>query len=259
MYAFSISPSLIAVAGLLVGATVSLDAPFLRAQAPSRVPVGLTAPAPRVNSIGGSPTTTTLTWTAAATGARLLQFEVSRWHQLNTTCCTASVVIPVAQSADASWTDYDFPLAGIYVYRIIAVYADGSRGTMQLDYTRPEPVNPASLIMQPNGLGKVRLTWPEVANASFYQLWGTGIAGTGVTVMNAPPALPGTALYQGVTQQVVDGVRYFSLDLTGINPRTPGGPWSVGSFYVPPTCAGAAMGQPCATVSTSGTDFTRTP
>jgi len=233
-----------------------LGATALSAQTPiSKAAPKTSAPAPRIASIGGSPTTTTLTVIGAAATARLLRFEVSRWNQAAPNCCRNSAVITANQGSEGRWVDHDFPLSGIYVYSITSVYDDGTRGTLQIDYTRPEPVNPDSLAVGQTGYDAVQLTWPEVPQATSYQVWGAGIASSGMTVSNAALPPGSVTLVPGVSQQLIGNVRHFVLTLTGV----PVGAqrYSVGSFYEPPSCTSVPAGQPCQKVSTIGTAFTQ--
>ena len=229
----------------------------LRSTNITRPPIAPSAPPPTVTLIGGSPSMTIVNWTGAAptvAGVQLVQWELDRWHRDNPACCRASTVVPFKgpNYVPPSWNDYYFPLAGVYVYRITSVYSDGSRGTAQVDYTRPDPVNPATLAAVQNGPASVVLTWPEIVNATFYQVWGPGIANTGVAVMNSGPSYGAT-----VVNRTIGGVRNFEMTVVGVPAGTQ--KWSVGTFYEPPVCAGAPPPTPghCPVVSTAVSAFTQ--
>jgi hypothetical protein len=154
------------------GATISLIPP-------GPPPVGL--------SVTGTPAKAFVAWQPAPNAVR---YNVSRWLKANPTCCRNQS----ANLTTTSWTDDNGMLqwSGVYVFALAATYADGSVGSASIEWTRPEPVNPASLTATQAGDGIVQLSWPGVPDASYYLLWGPGLAdgtkasGTAHTVSNVP-------------------------------------------------------------------------
>ncbi len=154
------------------GATLSLSKP---------------GPAPAGISVTGTPASATVSWQAAPNAVR---YTVGRYLKGNLSCCTHSADNITA----TTWTDNTGGLqwSGVYVYTVTAIYADGSAGAAQFEWTRPEPVNPTALTVTQKAEGVVELTWPAVAGASYYLLWGPGLAdatravGTSHTVGNVP-------------------------------------------------------------------------
>ena len=142
-------------------------------------------PAPVGIAVIGTPASATVSWQAAPNAVR---YTVGRYLKDNPSCC--------AHSADnitaTTWTDNTGGLqwSGVYVYTVTAIYADGSAGAAQFEWTRPEPANPTALTATQKAEGVVELAWPAVAGASYYLLWGPGLAdatramGTSHTVAN---------------------------------------------------------------------------
>ena len=248
--------SLVVVPGFLAlplaAQRTKIDVPLDPSQVVRRVP---SAAPPTVTSIGGGPHNTSLNWLPASptvAGVQLVRSDVLRWKQDAPDCCKASTTVPFRgpNYVPPSWFDQDFPLPGIYVYRITTVYSDGSQGMVQVDYTRPDPVNPATLKAVQTGPATVVLTWPEISNGTFYQVWGGGLLNTGLTVQNfgANAGLT-VAHYAGRVELTITGV--------------PSGPqtWMVGTFYRPNFCPNQQPGVPnptCQSVSTAVSDFTKT-
>ncbi|MCY7380641.1 MAG: hypothetical protein LH467_15040, partial [Gemmatimonadaceae bacterium] len=169
-------------------------------------------PAPSGIVAVGTPSRAHLTWNAGR-GAR--SYSVRRWSALNADCCRNSASGLTAPA----WDDSNFPLPGAYMFEVTTTYADGQTRSATISYTRPDPVNPAGFAATQSGEGSVTLSWQAVPGVSFYQVWGPGIASTGVSI-------PGT------THQV-----------TGI--AAGAHQWTIGSFYVP------------GPVSTAGTSFSK--
>ena len=144
-------------------------------------------PAPVGVAVIGTPASATVSWDAAPNAVR---YTVGRYLKGNLSCCSYSADNITA----TTWTDNTGGLqwSGVYVYTVTAIYADGSAGAAQFEWTRPEPVNPTSLTAIQKAEGVVELTWPAVAGASYYLLWGPGLAdatratGTSHTVGNVP-------------------------------------------------------------------------
>lgn len=152
----------------------------VRAGTIGTVPSPITAPTARVGpapvglAVTGTPAMATATWQPAPNA---VSYSIERWLTSNPTCCRNSA----ASITTTSWKDDNGMLqwSGVYAYALRVTYTDGSVGTAQLDWTRPEPANPATLTATQKGEGVVELAWPVVADASYYVLWGPGL-GTGL-------------------------------------------------------------------------------
>ncbi len=99
------------------------------------------------------------------------------------------------------------------------------------DVSHPVPVNPSGFAATPSGAGTVTLSWQAVPGASFYQLWGSGIQNTGVSV---------------------SGTTYTVSNVSAGDHE-----WTVGTFYMPgPTSTEASAFSKArlviAPISTSG-------
>lgn len=158
--------------------------------------------------ITGSPSTSKVTWQPVVGAA---SYQVGRSHQASPECCRNSV----SGLTSPVWNDNTFPLSGVYVYEIVAVFPNGQRTSTTVNYTRPEPLNPTGLTATPTGQGAVKLSWIPVPDVSYYQVWGPGLPNTGVSATGA------------------------SLSVTGVPAGSQS--WTVGSFYAPPPPANSSF------------------
>ncbi len=150
----------------------------------SLIPAG---PAPVGLSVSGTPAAASVAWQAMPNAT---SYSISRWLKNDPTVCRGSS----GSLTSLQWSDGvgAAGCAGTFVYSLSASYADGSVGTAQVEWTSPLPTNPASLTGTVKGDGIVELTWPAVAGASYYLLWGPGLAngtqanGTTYTVQGVP-------------------------------------------------------------------------
>jgi hypothetical protein len=104
-----------------------------------------------------------------------VSYGIERWLTTNPTCCRNAAT----DLTTTSWEDKNGMLqwSGVYTYALTVTYGDGSVGTARLDWTRPEPENPATLTATQKGEGVVELAWPAVPSASYYVLFGPGLGG----------------------------------------------------------------------------------
>ncbi|MEO7104659.1 MAG: hypothetical protein ABI311_14760 [Gemmatimonadaceae bacterium] len=156
--------------------------------------------APRGLAVRGTPSNAKLSWTQ---GLGASSYSVRRWNKQSPECCRTAA----AGLSTTAWDDSNFPLSGVYVYEVTAHGDNGQARSSTIEFTRPEPVNPAGLTARQNGDGIVIVSWQAVPDAAFYQLWGPGITNTGMSVT-------------GTSQQI-----------TGVPAGT--GEWTIGSFYTP--------------------------
>lgn len=152
---------------------------------------GLTAvmpgPAPAGVTVTGTGVTGQVSWQPVM-GA---SYVVQRWFQSEPDCCRANST----QLTSASWTDTGLLRAGVYVYRVVASYADGTQGAAEVTFTRPTPLDPAKFAAQQKGAGLIWLTWTPVAGVTTYLVSGPGtgpsgrqVTGNEVYLESVPPA-----------------------------------------------------------------------
>jgi hypothetical protein len=128
-------------------------------------------PPPMGISVSGTPSLSVVTWQPAPNA---VSYSVSRWMKSNPSCCRNAV----SGLTTPTWTDNNGTLqwSGVYVYAVTVAYANGSVGTAQYEWTRPEPYNPQVLQIHQVAAGAVQLSWTTVDGASYYLLWGPGLA-----------------------------------------------------------------------------------
>jgi hypothetical protein len=144
-------------------------------------------PPPAGVTVTGTPAKAFVAWQPAANA---VSYSVVRWLKSDTRCCRNEA----SGLTTTSWTDENGMLqwSGVYVFAVSASYSDGSAGTTTIEWTRPEPVNPATFTAAQAGDGIVQLAWAAVPDASYYLLWGPGLAdgtksaATTHTVSNVP-------------------------------------------------------------------------
>ncbi len=144
-------------------------------------------PPPTGLAVTGTPAKAFVSWQPAPNA---VSYSVDRWLKDNPGCCRNQAT----NLSTTTWTDENGMMQwpGIYVFALSATYADGSVGSAMLEWTRPDPVNPASLTAAQTGDGTVQLTWPAVHHVGYYLLWGPGLAdgtkttNTTHTVLNVP-------------------------------------------------------------------------
>ena len=152
---------------------------MIRLIQPGPPPTGLT--------VTGTPAKAFVSWQPAPNA---VSYTVDRWMKSNPSCCRNSA----SGLTTTTWTDENGMLqwSGVYVFALSASYADGSVGTAQMEWTRPEPSDPTSFTATQAGAGTVQLNWSAVPDASYYLLWGPGLAdatkttSTTHTVTNVP-------------------------------------------------------------------------
>ena len=204
------------------------------------IPGVLTAgPLPQNISITGTPASAQLTWTVPVS-PRGVFYAVKRWMESDLGCCGAQV----SGLRILGWLDEGVQWPGTYVYRITAFYPDGTVGSVDAKWVRPDPINPtnvrgllAPLRLNVSQLGpstscyddggqptvvvtvpnpspnRVRLLWDAVSGVSWYEVFG--------------PGLPGGSCR--LTHSTVGG-QY--LDITGLPPGNY--TWRIGSYYSSP-------------------------
>lgn len=144
-------------------------------------------PPPTGLAVTGTPAKAFVSWQPAPNA---VSYSVDRWLKALPNCCRNAV----SGLTTTTWTDENGMLqwSGIYVFALSVTYADGSVGSAQLEWTRPEPSNPGTFTATQAGAGTVRLDWSAVPDATYYLLWGPGLAdgtkatGTSHTVSNVP-------------------------------------------------------------------------
>jgi hypothetical protein len=131
-------------------------------------PVG---PAPSGLQVSGTPALAVVSWQPAPNA---VSYAVTRWLKSNPSCCRNTI----SGLTSTSWTDNNGQLQspGVYVFSLSATYADGSVGTAQYEWTRPDPFNPANLAVRQVGPGEIELSWTTVGSAAYYLVWGHGLA-----------------------------------------------------------------------------------
>jgi hypothetical protein len=143
--------------------TTTIEGATIVTTAPGPAPTGLAV-------ITGTPAKATVSWNAAPNA---VSYSVTRWLKSNPTCCRNAATNLTA----TTWNDDNGMLqwSGVYVYALSVTYADGTVGTAQIEWQRPEPYNPASLMVSQSAAGVADLSWTTVGTASYYLLWGPGI------------------------------------------------------------------------------------
>jgi hypothetical protein len=175
---------------VLVSTLAALEAPAQRGTPIPVVPRTIRTPAatgapPAALTATGTPSTATISWQwpAGATG-----FDVFRalapsgnWAKLT------AAPIAVTSFNDGS----GFAYGQAYLYRVVALYADGSYGNADVAFQPPAPVNPAWVKATQQG-SSVTVSWASVPGASRYIVAGASAAdgreiqapGTSVTYQN---------------------------------------------------------------------------
>ncbi len=183
-----------------------------------------TAPPPVSTYFTGTPAWVRVSWTMGSGISRTMLYNVERYLESNPTCC----VVRANGLTNIGWTDEGTQWPGTYVYTITAVYPDGSTGSIQAKWIRPDPVNPTNFRATVLG-STVVLQWDAVPNVDWYELFG--------------PALPYTSF------QVVPPLTQFNVRNLAPGTYT----WLVGSFYsspkAPATVSSAAAAFPKVTVT----------
>lgn len=231
---------------LVVGITVlcgrSVAAQVVRTPtaAQAGIPGVLTAgPLPQNISITGTPASAQLTWTVSVS-PRGVFYAVKRWMESDLACCGAQV----SGLRVSGWLDEGVQWPGAYIYRVTAFYPDGTVGSVDARWVRPDPINPQGVrgllktamalagqpgastsCHDPGGLPHVyvadpaasakgvRLLWGAVAGVSWYEVFG--------------PGLPGGSCRMSPSQT---GGQY--LDVDGLPPGSY--TWRIGSYYSSP-------------------------
>ena len=173
--------------------------------------------APQNASFTGTPAWVRVNWAAPSVTIRGIVYSVDRYLESNPSCCTAKAT----GLGGFSWTDEGTQWAGTYVYRITAVYPDGSTGWLDARWVRPDPVNPSNFRVAARGPDYVTLQWDPVSHVSWYELFGPGLGSPSFQIM------------------------YTHITIRGLAPGTYS--WQIGSFYASPNAP--------APVSTAGTAF----
>jgi len=188
-----------------------------RAPTLSSITVLTPGPVPQNIVVAGTPAFTNLSWSVALQ-LRGTVFAVQRWMESDLTCCNAQV----SGLSTNRWTDEGVQWPGTYVYRITAFYPNGSVGSVDARWVRPDPMNPANFRGASPGSGTVTLQWDPVANVSWYELFGPGLP-------YAASPNPAAAKSWQVTAT--------SFVVRGLSPGTY--TWRVGSYYSSPNAPGA--------------------
>jgi len=152
----------------------------------SIVPVG---PPPQNVSITGTPAYATLAWSSPISGMRGLVYSVQRWMESDPACCNAQVY----GIATTRWMDEGVQWPGAYVYRISVTLGDGSVGSVDTRWVRPDPVNPTNFRTAAVSTGSVTLQWDPVPGASWYELSGPGVPNGSFQAMYATFTVRGLA------------------------------------------------------------------
>ena len=128
-------------------------------------------PAPTGLLVLGGPASAVVSW-KPATGAT--SYAVTRSHKTDLNCCRASV----NNLTTTAWNDNGggFQAPGTYVFTLAATYGDGSVGTAQVEWQKPEPYNPKAIQVRQVGPGEIELSWTTVGYATYYLVWGHGLA-----------------------------------------------------------------------------------
>ncbi len=204
-------------------------------------------PVPQNISITGTPAAAQLTWTVPVS-PRGVFYAVKRWMESDLACCNTQV----SGLRVSGWLDESVQWAGTYVYRVTAFYPDGTVGSVDARWVRPDPVNPTNFravlkrtVLDPSYLQPTLfaagypgvhagspgastqgalLIWDAVAGASWYQLFGPGLPGGSYQVW--PNTTGGQA-----------------LEIAGLPPGTY--TWRIGSYYSSPK-APAPVSSPAA-------------
>ena len=191
---------------------------------PAPISMGSSAPPPVSTYFTGTPAYVRVSWTMASGTPRGMLYNVERYLESSPACC----VVKTNGLANIGWTDEATQWSGTYVYTITAVYPDGSTGSIQAKWVRPDPVNPTNFRATVLG-STVVLQWDPVPNVDWYELFG--------------PALPYTSF------QVVPPLTQFNVRNLAPGTYT----WLVGSFYsshnAPATVSTAAAAFPKVTVT----------
>jgi hypothetical protein len=136
-------------------------------------------PPPRQVYFTGSPILTALSWVPPVV-LRGITYTVQRWLEADPACCYAEVNgLTVAQ-----WVDDGVQWPNAYVYRITAVYPDGSAGSVEQRWVPLAPVNPTGLINKSVTPGDVWLSWDPVSDATYFMVLGPGLPGNNFTTTN---------------------------------------------------------------------------
>lgn len=214
-----------------------IQAPLERPTASPRTP--MTPPQPPTSiSFTSTPTRAKVHW-GSPTGdlSGLKSYSVERWKQDSPNCCRQAVDGLLGHE----WQDGGLPQAGAYVYRVSAVYADGSRVSAEATFNNPMPKNPTSISYSRASPASLKLTWSAVPYAAYYKLWGASNPDTGRYVgpcNNQPSAAlqSAAAKFGQVIPPTCDVMVPAVKD---------SGNWMVGAFYQP------------GDISSPSTEFTR--
>ena len=193
---------------------VSLRTPMTPAQPPSSISFTATTSTAKVH--WGSP---------SGDISGLKSYSVERWKRDEPDCCRNGVAGLVSHE----WQDGGLPQAGVYVYRVSAVYADGSRVSAEASFNHPMPKNPTSIWYSRASPASLKLSWKGVADAAYYKLWGVAPPDTGQWVGPCnhypSPADMAFAASHGLTISPTCDVMVPAVKDSG--------DWMVGAFYQP--------------------------
>lgn len=172
------------------------------------------AAAPGSPTVSGSPANATVSWSLAAGASG---YSVERWSLANPDCCRTSS--PLLPAAATSWADSNYPLEGIYIFRITAHFPNGTSGVAEVSWVRPTPQDPVGFAAVPIDGTTVQLSWQPVPGVTHYLVGGPGadsgvpVSGTTLSLAEVPAGLqtwtifslyePGGVFTHGVSTSVV--------------------------------------------------------
>ena len=142
---------------------------------------------PATVAVVGTPAEAHVTW-GAARGANA--YSVTRWKESDPACCRANS--PALAGSSTSWTDL-VQSTGPWMYRVTAIFPDGSQQSADARYLYPEPQAPTGFRATQTAPGVVTLSWQPVPNASYYVVGGPPgntairVDGTSTVRTNVPP------------------------------------------------------------------------
>ncbi|MCY7380636.1 MAG: hypothetical protein LH467_15015, partial [Gemmatimonadaceae bacterium] len=155
--------------GLITGPPSSIAPTSKSKPTPAPTPPVPVGPEPKDVQILGTPAEAVISWYAPYTygSPAPTGYTVERWKQSDPACCRATSPVLTARE----WRD-PVMWSGVWMYKVMAMYADGRRGSAQRSYTYAGPTIPTGFKAVQVGRDSVVLTWNKVSGASYYLVGG---------------------------------------------------------------------------------------
>lgn len=138
------------------------------------------APPANFHITASTPVSASFAWGVTAGGMSYTLLRTSGVGQPWTTLTATPLSASALTYTDKSGIDY----RTTYTYRLQVNYSSGAPGYTDLPVTLLKPMNPTGLSVKQSGDGSVAISWTPVQGVPSYTVFGPGVTGGAMTVIN---------------------------------------------------------------------------